>query len=108
MSELQELKSHLKSGGVYRREELEELSPSVDRVLKGLLSRHLLEKAAPGLYYVPKKTAFGLAPPSEDELVGAFLKDNDSYNFLRKLNGTVITGKTETNVGDLLLVLGNK
>ena len=37
-----------------------------------------------------------------------FLDNNDSYNFLRKVNGVIKTGKTGTNVGDLLLVLGNK
>jgi glycerate-2-kinase len=36
-----------------------------------------------------------------------FLENNDSYNFLKKVNGTIITGKTGTNVGDLILVLGN-
>ncbi len=37
-----------------------------------------------------------------------FLKDNDSYNFLRRVNGIIVTRKTGTNVGDLFLVLGKK
>ena len=37
-----------------------------------------------------------------------FLKNNDSYNFLKKVNGIIVTGKTGTNVGDLFLVLGEK
>ena len=40
-----------------------------------------------------------------------YLKNNDSYNFLKKVNGIIKTGKTGTNVGDLMLVLepkGNK
>ncbi len=39
--------------------------------------------------------------------VSSFLKNNDSYNFLKKVNGTIVTGKTGTNIGDLILVLGN-
>ncbi len=34
-----------------------------------------------------------------------FLNNNDSYNFLKKVNGVIVTGKTHTNVGDLFLVL---
>ena len=37
-----------------------------------------------------------------------FLKENDAYNFLRKVNGIIVTGKTGTNVGDLFLALGKK
>lgn len=35
-----------------------------------------------------------------------FLKNNDSYNFLKKVNGIISTGKTGTNVADLMLALG--
>jgi len=37
-----------------------------------------------------------------------FLKNNNSYNFLKRVNGIIITGKTGTNIGDLFLVLGEK
>ena len=37
-----------------------------------------------------------------------FLKNNDAYNFLRKVNGLIVTGKTGTKIGDLFLALGNK
>jgi len=37
-----------------------------------------------------------------------FLEKNDSYNFLKKVNGIIVTGKTGTNVGDLFVVLGKK
>ncbi len=39
--------------------------------------------------------------------VSSFLRNNDSYTFLKKVNGAVVTGKTGTNIGDLMLVLGN-
>lgn len=38
--------------------------------------------------------------------IDKFLKENDSYNFLRKVDGIIKTGKTGTNVGDLILLLG--
>ncbi len=35
-----------------------------------------LTKLAGGLYLYPKETVFGKAPPEDDKLVGAFLKDD--------------------------------
>ena len=40
--------------------------------------------------------------------INNFIKNNDSYNLLRKVNGIIKTGKTGTNVGDLILVIGKK
>ncbi len=37
-----------------------------------------------------------------------YLNNNDSYNALKKLNGIIITGKTGTNVSDIMLALGKK
>lgn len=36
---------------------------------------------------------------------GEFLANNDSYNFFRQLNQSVITGPTKTNVGDLQILI---
>ncbi|NBX92669.1 MAG: hypothetical protein EB078_05845 [Proteobacteria bacterium] len=89
MSALQQFRTQLKPGRVYRREELLQFSSSVDRVLKSLLEARLLEKAGAGLYYRPKKSIFGLTPPGERELIEAFLKDRDyllvSPNFYNSL-----------------------
>lgn len=95
MGAQENLKSHLKPGRVYRREELGAYSPSVDRTLKNLVESHLLEKAAPGLYYLPKKTVFGAAPPSEDELVEAFLKDRDYLFVSPNLYNSLGVGTTQ-------------
>lgn len=76
MSRLAELKKHLRGGQVYRRSELSEWSNAVDRHLDELLQEGVLEKLSPGLYYVPKTSAFGKVPPEEDVLVQSFLKDN--------------------------------
>jgi len=59
-----------------------------------------LEKLAQGLYYAPKSSAFGKVPPKDDELVEAFLKDENflllspnSYNSLG-LGTTQLYNKT--------------
>lgn len=89
MSRLEELKSYLKQGHVYRREDMSEWSNAIDRHLDKLLEEGVVEKLSQGLYYVPKKSAFGKVPPDEDVLVRGFLKDDrflivspNSYNSL--------------------------
>jgi hypothetical protein len=77
MSKLNELKKHLKEGKVYRRAELARWSCAVDRQLGLLVKDGSLEKLSQGMYYVPKKTVFGVAPPDEETLVRSFLKDDD-------------------------------
>ena len=68
--------SHLEMGKVYRREFLMSYTKAVDRDLKSLSRKGTLEKVAPGLYYYPKKSRFGVLPPSDFDLVNAFLKDD--------------------------------
>ena len=76
MSQTEQLRKKLTPGKVYRRENLEQYSSSVDRDLSNLVKEGTLRKAARGVYYVPRKTAFGQAPPDDKELVRGFLKDN--------------------------------
>jgi len=78
MKKLQELKKHLKQGRVYRRAELAQWTSAVDRHLATLIDEGFLEKLSTGLYYVPKKTVFGVAPPDEEAVVRSFLK-NDKF-----------------------------
>ena len=68
------VKKHLRPGRVYRREDLAKWSASVDRHLKTLVVAGDLKKLRYGMYYCPKKLAFGEAPASEHELVRAFLR----------------------------------
>jgi hypothetical protein len=75
MTKLDELKRHLKPGGVYRREDLARFSNAVDRHLKQLVETNVLKKLRGGLYAYPKETAFGPAPANDDTLVEAFLRD---------------------------------
>jgi len=71
---LDQLKKHLRSGRVYRREDLARWSHSIDRHLKELSAEGTLKKLRNGLYYCPRKFAFGTAPADERELVKAFLR----------------------------------
>lgn len=89
MNRLEVLKSRLKQGRVYRREDMIEWSNAIDRHLEKLVEESVLEKLAQGLYYIPKISAFGKVPPDEDVLVRGFLKDDrfllvspNSYNSL--------------------------
>lgn len=76
MTRLNELKTHLKRGKVYRRAELSEWSKSVDRHLEELVKDGTLQKVSPGVYYYPKTSVFGNVPPDESDLVTTFLKDD--------------------------------
>lgn len=77
MDTLRKLKRHLRRGSVYRRSDLERWSSSVDRHLKQLLTEGTLQKMSQGVYYYPKETVFGAAPPNESALVRSFLKDDE-------------------------------
>lgn len=76
MKRSSELKKHLRRGNVYRRNNLEKWSNSVDWHLAILLKDGTLQKLSQGLYYYPKKTVFGIVPPDEKVLVRSFLKNN--------------------------------
>lgn len=54
-----------------------------DRHLRELVSGGALKRLAQGLYYAPKKSAFGVLPPDDQELVTAFLRDKDFLVFSR-------------------------
>lgn len=77
MDTLRKLKRHLRRGSLYRRSDLERWSNSVDRHLKQLLTDGTLQKMSQGVYYYPKETVFGFAPPDEAALVRSFLKDDE-------------------------------
>lgn len=76
MSTLEQLKTHLQEGQVYRRNDLTKWSKSVDRHLQALLEEGVLQKLSQGVYYYPKNSTFGKTPPEEETLVRSFLKDN--------------------------------
>jgi glycerate-2-kinase len=38
----------------------------------------------------------------------AYLRENDSYNFFKKINGLFITGPTGTNVMDIQIMIVEK
>ena len=73
---LERLKTHLRPGRVYRREEFLTWSNAVDRHLKNLTRDGVLKKLRTGLYYCPRKFEFGEAPAEERELVRTFLRSD--------------------------------
>ena len=77
MKNAEKLKNAMTLGRVYRRQELEHFSSTPDRDLKTLVKSGEVERLAGGLYYRPERNAFGALPPSERELVRAFLKTDD-------------------------------
>jgi len=77
MSSLDNFKKNLRKGKVYRREDLSKCSTAIDRHLAEAITDGALQKLAQGLYYAPKKTAFGIVPPDEDQLIKVFLKGDD-------------------------------
>lgn len=74
MGKFDEFKAKLRPGRTYRRADLAQWSTAVDRHLKEALQAGALTKLAGGLYYAPKQTAFGKAPPEDGTLVATFLK----------------------------------
>lgn len=76
MTKLEEFKSHLRPGQVYRRADLAQWSKAVDRHLRQLQEDGTLTKLAPGLYVYPKETDFGKAPADDEKLIETFLKDH--------------------------------
>lgn len=89
MRALQAVRSQLEPGMVYRRADLSKWSNAVDRHLTQLQNDKTLVKLSGGLYFCPKETVFGAAPPRDRDLVEGFLKDGrfllmspSSYNRL--------------------------
>jgi hypothetical protein len=74
---MNQLNQHIKNGEVYRRSDLEYYSNSIDRHLAELTSEGILIKVSQGLYYAPRKSKFGVVPPSDHILIARFLKDED-------------------------------
>ena len=85
----------LPAGKVFRRKDLADKHPSVDRELGRYVRSGLVCKAAQGLYYVPKKTPFGQAPPDEDALVAKFLDDKHFLVFNPSRYNTLGLGATQ-------------
>ncbi len=85
----------LQKGHVYRREDLARLSKAVDRHVQELLRVGKLQKLAQGLYHAPKPSNFGALPPTDNEVVKGFLRDNDFLVFSPSSYNTVGLGTTQ-------------
>ena len=85
----------LQTGCVYRREDLARLSNAVDRHVREFVAAGRLEKLAQGLYHAPKQSAFGPLPPTDDEVVQGFLRDQDFLVFSPSSFNAVGLGTTQ-------------
>ena len=74
---VQRLKKEMEPGRVYRAQELRQFSSNLTRDLDKLVESKELVRAAPGIYYQPKMTRVGPLPATSEELVRAFLNDDD-------------------------------
>lgn len=83
------------AGKVFRRRDLADQIPSVDRELALAVKAGAVCKAARGLYYVPRKTPFGDAPPSEAALVEKFLDDRHFLMFNPSCYNALSLGTTQ-------------
>lgn len=73
----QKLKESMVPGRVYRRQELNSLSNNLTRDLNKLVQGNELVRAAAGIYYRPEMTRVGPRPAKAEEVVRAFLNNND-------------------------------
>ncbi len=89
------LARHLRAGKAYRREDLAPYSTSIDRELQQLVAAGRLTKAAQGLYYAPRKSVFGDAPPVEEEMLAVFLKDKNFLSFNPSVYNSLRLGMTQ-------------
>ena len=87
--------ARLHAGKVFRRKDLAASLPSVDRELGRALKAGLVRRVAQGLYYVPRQTPFGEAPPSEEELVRSFLDDDHFLLFNPSVYNSLGLGTTQ-------------
>jgi Family of unknown function (DUF6088) len=106
MTGAQELKSHLRPGKVYRRQQLAAWSNAIDRHLKQLVESGVLRKLAGGLYAYPRQTVFGQAPAKDSDVVSAFLK-NDRF-LLASPNAYNSLGVGTTQLYDKTVVYNRK
>ena len=106
MFKVDELREHLQPGHVYRRADLAKWSNAVDRHLRQLVKEGVVQKLSGGVYYCPKRTSFGDAPPEDETLVRAFLKDDQFY--VASLNAYNSLGVGTTQLYNEKLVYNHK
>jgi hypothetical protein len=92
---LQSLKQHIQPGEVYRRSDIENWTTAVDRHLHMLTEDGTLQKLSQGIYYAPKKSKFGVNPPTDHSLVEQFLKDDTFLLFSPNVYNTLGLGLTQ-------------
>lgn len=100
------LDQYMQAGKVYRREMLLSYSTAVDRDLDALVERGKLRKLAGGLYYKPARSALGVLPPKDDNLVACFLRDK--HFLMYSMNQYNALGVGLTQLYNRVVVLNRK
>lgn len=59
---------------------MSQLSNAVDRHLRELVADGTSQRLVQGLYYVPRKSVFGVLPSDDQALVAGFLRDKRFHN----------------------------
>lgn len=65
----------LEPGKTYRTGDLRRYGANPTRLARRLVREGRLQQAAQGLYYAPRQSRFGQAPPPDDEILRGFLGD---------------------------------
>jgi hypothetical protein len=91
----EKLALNLVAGRVYRRDALLSFSSALDRDLATLVNKGVVEKVAPGLYYKPAHSRFGMLPSKDEELVRSFLRDDPFLLFSWNQYNTLGLGLTQ-------------
>ena len=106
MTKFEQFKAKLTLGQTYRRADLAQWSTAVDRHLKEAVQAGVLAKLSGGLYYAPKLTAFGAAPPEDAILVSTFL--NGAPFLLASPNAYNALGVGTTQLHNMTVVYNHK
>lgn len=94
-SKFESLKQNIQPGEVYRRADIENWTTAVDRHLHMLTEEGTLQKISQGIYYAPKKSKFGVSPPTDHSLVERFLKDDTFLLFSPNVFNSLGLGLTQ-------------
>jgi len=106
MKTLEQVKSHLRPGQVYRRADFTAWSKSPDRHLAQLEAEGLLAKVRRGLYLCPEQSRFGKLPANPVKLVKTFL--NDDHFLLTSPNDYNSLGLGTTQLYNVQVVYNHK
>lgn len=100
------LSNQMTPGRVYRQEMLLPFSKAIDRDLGTLVKKGLVHKLSGGLYFKPALSTIGALPPTDNDLVSCFLRDD--HFLLYSWNQYNSLGLGLTQLYNCVIVLNRK